>query len=76
MPLNPMRVRFVAALCIILVVCLFALFPRVLLRWIPISAWMVIFLVGIAVFVVIQITLSLRQGLSIAKDAKRKGPVL
>ena len=75
MPLNLMRVRFVAGLCIILVVCLFALFPRVLLRWIPISAWMVIFLVGIAVFGAIEITLSLRQGLSIAKDSKRKWPV-
>jgi hypothetical protein len=67
---NLYRLAFSCRLLIIVLVVSFSIFPKTLLRWIPLSAWVVI-LLGFAVLCLsTEMTLRYRQGMKIATNKK------
>jgi hypothetical protein len=55
------RFKFACGFVIILLVFAFSVFPGRLLRWLPVSAWMTIFLVGVTAFAIVGIALRYRR---------------
>jgi hypothetical protein len=69
MRISLARFAFRFRLLVIPVVVSFSIFPRVLLRWISVSTWMIVFLIGIAIWAAAELRLRYQQGWSREKQS-------
>jgi predicted tellurium resistance membrane protein TerC len=58
------RLKFLYALIVLLVVIGFSIFPKALLRWVPVSTWIIIFLVVFSFFATMWAQATYREGVS------------